>query len=144
MNTIRSSIIVYSDPQEFTGTADVLVDFSNPMFLDSLLSFCISGKIPAVLATTGYSREQLEKIEKASKEIAIFKSANMSLGISLITELARTAAKVLGESFNIEIIEKHHNKKLDSPSGTALALANAISESLPYSPSYVHGRHSAK
>jgi len=134
---------VYSDPMEFDGSADVLVDFSSPALLDTLLAFCTAKKIPAVFATTGYSPEQVNKIEKASGSIAIFRSANMSLGVSLITELSRIAARLLGSSYNIEIIEKHHNKKLDSPSGTALALADAISGALPFTPEYVHGRHSS-
>lgn len=134
---------VYADPLEYSGTADVLVDFSNPVVLDYLLDYCIRKKTPAVIATTGHSQEQLRKIEKASESIAVFRSPNMSLGVSLITELSRMAAKLLGTAYNIEIIEKHHNKKIDSPSGTALALADAISEALPYTPEYVHGRHSA-
>jgi 4-hydroxy-tetrahydrodipicolinate reductase len=145
INAVKlSGFPVYADPLEYNGSADVLVDFSNPSGLENLLSYCVRKKIPAVFATTGYTPEQITQIENASKEIAIFRSANMSLGISLITELARQAARLLGQSYNIEIIEKHHNKKLDSPSGTALALADAISGALPYSPEYVYGRHSPK
>lgn len=134
---------VYADIMEYNGTADVLVDFSNPAGLQGILSYCIRKKTPAVLATTGFDAAQIAEIEKASSEIAIFRSANMSLGVSLITELARQAAKLLGSAYNVEIIEKHHNKKIDSPSGTALMLADAISSALPYSPEYIHGRHSA-
>lgn len=93
-----------------------------------MLAYCIEKKLPAVICTTGYSPEQVAQIKEASKKIAIFYSGNMSLGINLLIELSKKAAKVFGESFDIEIIEKHHNQKLDAPSGTALMIADAITE----------------
>ena len=134
---------VFADPLEYQGAADVLIDFSNPSCLEHLLSYCKHRKLAAVFATTGYSPEQILTIEEAAGQIAIFRTANMSLGVSLITELACQAARLLGISYNIEIIEKHHNKKIDSPPGTALALADAIADALPYDPEFVYGRHSA-
>ena len=108
--------------------ADVVVDFSHPAALTALLAFCVRRGIPAVLATTGYSDEQLVEIEAAATAIPIFRSANFSLGINVLKALARQAAVLLGEDFDIEIVERHHNKKVDAPSGTALLLADAISE----------------
>ena len=99
---------------------------------------------PAVIATTGLNEQQVASIQEASKQVPIFFSANMSIGISLITELAQKAARVLGGSFDIEIIEKHHNQKIDAPSGTALMLADAISEELEQKPHYEYDRHSKR
>lgn len=132
---------VYADPREYNSTVDVLVDFSNPSSLESLLDYCINHKVPVVLATTGYSESQVKLVEAASEKIPIFRTANMSVGVSLITELAKQTAKLLGYDYNIEIIEKHHNKKLDSPSGTALAIAESLTDALPEPPQYVYGRH---
>jgi 4-hydroxy-tetrahydrodipicolinate reductase len=95
-----------------------------------------------VICTTGYSAEQVESIKEASGEIAIFYSGNMSLGVNLIIELAKQATKVLGRDFDIEIVEKHHNLKVDAPSGTALMIADGISEELDKEPQYVYDRHS--
>lgn len=124
--------------------ADVIIDFSNPATLEGLLSYAVNNKIPAVLATTGYSENDLEKIKQASKDIPIFFSFNMSLGVNLITSLAKKATEVLGEDFDIEIIEKHHNQKLDAPSGTALMLANSINDSRNNSMIYEYDRHSKR
>ena len=107
---------VYSHPMEYTGPCDCVIDFSSPDALSGLLTFCREKRCGAVLATTGYSDEQLAAIAEASREIPIFRSANMSLGINVLLELVRQAAKKL-EGFDIEIVEKHHNKKLDAPSG---------------------------
>lgn len=97
-----------------------------------------------MIATTGLNEQQVASIQEASKQVPIFFSANMSIGISLITELAQKAARVLGGSFDIEIIEKHHNQKIDAPSGTALMLADAISEELEQKPHYEYDRHSKR
>jgi 4-hydroxy-tetrahydrodipicolinate reductase len=97
-----------------------------------------------VIATTGLSPQQTEDIQKATSKTAVFSSANMSLGVSLLAELAKKAAAVLGTSFDVEIIEKHHNQKIDAPSGTALMLANAVKEGLPYEPQYVYDRHAVR
>lgn len=121
--------------------ADVIVDFSNPASLDDILEYALKNNIPCVLCTTGYSAEQVEKIKKASEQVAVFYSGNMSLGINLLIELSKEAAKVLGNEFDIEIVEKHHNQKVDAPSGTALMIADGISETLENEPQYVYDRH---
>lgn len=127
---------------EVTESVDVIIDFSNPGALDGMLEYIKKNKTPAVICTTGYSKEQIECIKEVSKESAIFYSGNMSLGINLLIEISKQAAKVLGDSFDIEIIEKHHNLKLDAPSGTALMIADGISEELSQTPQYVYDRHS--
>ena len=134
---------VYADPLEYTGNADVVIDFSSPLALDGLLQFCKMRKIGIVLATTGYSDEQLEKIQETAQEIPIFKSANMSLGINVLMELVRSAAKILS-GYDIEIIERHHNKKLDAPSGTALMIADAAASSVDYDAAYIYERESVR
>lgn len=133
---------VFSLISEVPCEADVIVDFSNPSALASILDFAKSKKIPAVLCSTGYTAEQNKIIEDASAEIAMFRSGNMSLGINLISELAKTAAKILGDSFDVEIVEAHHNLKLDAPSGTAIMLEKAVEEGLDYEPELVYDRHS--
>lgn len=140
----KNGFPVYSDPNEYTGEADALIDFSNPANLTALLDFCIARGIPAVLCTTGYSDEQLAEIEAASKKVPIFKSGNMSLGINLMMSLARKAAAVLGANFDVEILERHHNRKVDAPSGTALMLADAVASALPHESEYVYDRHSVR
>jgi 4-hydroxy-tetrahydrodipicolinate reductase len=132
---------VYADPLEFTGEADVLIDFSSPAALRGLLSYCTRHKLPCVLCTTGYSESQLEEINNASKAIPVFRSGNMSLGISLMTVLVKKAAAVLGGDFDIEIVERHHRMKLDAPSGTAYMLAEAANSALAYEAEYVYDRH---
>ena len=138
------SFPVYLDPVEFTGTADVVIDFSNPSALDGLLIYCQKHHTPLVICTTGYSDEQLEAIQAASKEIPVFRSSNMSLGINLLIDLVRRACAVLGESFDVEIIERHHRRKVDAPSGTALLLADAAASVLPYTSVNVFERQSRK
>lgn len=123
---------------------DVIIDFSNPAALDSLLEYAVKNKVPAVIATTGLSDEQVERIHQAAEQIPVFFSANMSLGVSLLAELAQKAARVLGQDFDIEIIERHHNKKVDAPSGTALMLADAISSQMDTPSQYVYDRHSKR
>ena len=132
---------VFSTPTEFRGHADVVVDFSHPAALTSLLDFCVQRKLPAVLATTGYTSEQLAAIEAAARSIPVFRSANFSLGVNVLAALVRQAAALLGEDFDVEIIERHHSKKIDAPSGTALLLAEALSSALPYKPEYIYDRH---
>ncbi len=123
--------------------ADVIVDFSNPALLDSLLKYAVAHRMPAVICTTGYSEEQKKQIQAAACEIPVFYSGNMSLGINLIIELAKKAAAVFGDGFDIEIIEQHHNQKLDAPSGTALMIAEAIS-SVKTDAEYVYDRHACR
>ena len=120
---------------------DVVIDFSTAKAVDGLLDYCVAKKLPLVLCTTGLSGEQLKKVEEASKEIAILKSANMSLGINLLLKLLKDAAKVLAPAgYDIEIVERHHNQKLDAPSGTALALADSINDELDNEYHYVYDR----
>lgn len=122
---------VYQSFEQCNVKADVIIDFSSPKLLDEMLVFALNRKIGIVLCTTGFTKEQLIQIEEASKLIPIFKSANMSMGINLIMKLIQQAAVVLSEAgFDIEIVEKHHNLKLDAPSGTALALADSMNEVL--------------
>lgn len=129
---------VYKDFASVKENADVIIDFSSPTTLDSLLTFSESRQIPAVLCATGYSEEQLKKIAAASEKTAIFRSANMSVGVNLLIDLCRKAAKTLS-SFDVEIAEMHHNQKVDAPSGTALMLADAIKDVAP-DKYYVYGR----
>ena len=136
----KSTYPVYADPMEFSGGADVLIDFSNPAALPSLLSACTRKKLPAVLCTTGYSAAQLETIAETAEAVPIFRSGNMSLGINLLRSLLRQAASVLGGGYDVEIIERHHRMKVDAPSGTALMLADAVAEGLPYTPEKVYDR----
>ena len=132
---------VYRSFSDLDVSADVIIDFSNPSVLDDLLTYAKSNKTPIILCTTGVSEAQVEKIKEASKDVAIFYSGNMSLGINLIIELSKKAAAVFSNNFDVEIIEKHHNQKIDAPSGTALMIANAIADVLPDS-QYVYDRHS--
>ena len=136
----KHSFPVYKSFDEAAEKPDVIIDFSNPAALDGMLSYAVENSVPCVICTTGYSAEQVEQIQKASERIAIFYSGNMSLGINLLIELSKQAAKVLGDTFDIEIVEKHHNLKVDAPSGTALMLADAISATLEQEPQYVYNR----
>ena len=137
-----SNFPTFNSPNEINVDADVIIDFSNPALLDALLNFAIHKKMPIVICTTGFTDEQITKIKDASKLIPIFFSGNTSIGINLLIELAKKAALVLGSNFDIEIIEKHHNKKIDAPSGTALMIANAINSVNNQNLSYVYERHS--
>ena len=131
----------YSDISHFDGSADVVVDCSVVEAIPSLIHFGIQRHIPLVICTTGLSPEQLAEVKAASEKVAILQSANMSLGINLLVNLVGKAAKLLsGSQFDIEIIEKHHNQKVDAPSGTALALANAINLALSHGMEYVYDR----
>ena len=123
---------------------DVIIDFSNPSVLPALLKYAVDTHTPAVIATTGLSPAEIKSIEKASKHVPIFFTANMSLGVNLLTALCKKAASVLGDNFDIEIVESHHNQKIDAPSGTALMLANAINNTLDNSLDYVYDRHSKR
>ena len=138
----KADFPVYKSFDEAADKPDVIIDFSNPAALDGMLAYALENRIPCVICTTGYSQEQVARIKAASEQIAVFYSGNMSLGINLLIELAKQAAKVLGGSFDIEIVEKHHNLKVDAPSGTALMIADAISDTLEQEPQYVYDRHS--
>lgn len=145
MNTeAKSDFVVYRSIAEYEGEADVIIDFSHPSALDGLLAYAGARKLPIVLATTGYDKEQIAKIEAASKEIPVFFSFNMSIGVNLLIELAKKAAVVLGDQFDIEIVEKHHNQKVDAPSGTAIMLAEGINEARDHAYRYTYDRHSQR
>lgn len=145
MNAAKfSSFPVYADPMEYAGEADVLIDFSNALALGNLLNYCTARKLPCVLCTTGYENDQLVQISHASQKIPVFRSGNMSLGINLLIQLVKKASVVLGESFDVEIIEKHHRMKVDAPSGTALMLADAAAAALPHDSEYVYDRHNVR
>lgn len=135
---------VFHKPMEINVEADVIIDFSNPALLPSLLQYAEKTGIPLVLCTTGYSSAQVDTIRRVSQSVPIFYSGNMSLGINLLIELAKKASQVLGDSFDIEIIEKHHNQKIDAPSGTALMIADGISTVRDSSTHYVYDRHSQR
>lgn len=120
-------------------TANVIIDFSHHSTINDVLDYATKTKTPLVIATTGFNKEELGKIKEASSIIPIFHSSNMSLGVNVLVKLVKEAAKALN-GFNIEIIEKHHNKKLDSPSGTAVMIANGIKEVLPDT-ECIYGRH---
>ncbi|MCX7749680.1 MAG: 4-hydroxy-tetrahydrodipicolinate reductase [Clostridia bacterium] len=135
---------VFTDLKNCDAKLDAIIDFSNPAALDSILDFALSKKIPLVMATTGLSQAQVKKLEVSAKEIPIFFSANMSLGINLLLDLVKKAAKVLEGNFDIEIVEKHHNQKLDAPSGTALAIADNINSALEKKQEYIYDRHSRR
>ena len=121
--------------------ADVVIDFSTALAIDGLLSWCVDKKVAAVVCTTGLSDEQMQVLERASEKIAVLKSANMSVGINLLEKLITEAApKLAAAGFDIEIVEKHHNQKIDAPSGTALALADAANEALGKEYEYVYDR----
>ena len=136
---------VYQSLQEYwekaEEKADVIVDFSSAKAVDALLSFCEKTGTACVLCTTGLSEEQLARVKAVSEKAAVLRSANMSLGINLLQNVLKKAAGVLAEAgFDIEIVEKHHNRKLDAPSGTALALADCINEELDGAYHYVYDR----
>lgn len=139
---------VFSSPanvsDEITKKADVIIDFSNPSALAGLLEYAVKNSIPAVISTTGLNDAQINLIKDASQKIPVFFSANMSLGVNLVCELAKKAAAVLGDSFDIEIIEMHHNQKIDAPSGTALMIADSIKEELDENTKYEYDRHSKR
>ena len=141
----NDSYPVFTSVAECDVKADVIIDFSSAAAIDKLLEDAVDKKIPVVLCTTGLSKEQDNLVEEASKKIAILKSANMSLGVNMLLKLLQSAAKVLSPAdFDIEIVEKHHNKKIDAPSGTALALADSINEALENEYTYKYNRADVK
>ena len=144
LNTVSDSFPIYSSFDEIKEDADVIIDFSNPALLNDLLDFAVKKSMPVVIATTGYDESQKKQIEEASRKTSVFFTYNMSLGINLLANLAKKAVQVLGDGFDIEIIEKHHNQKIDAPSGTALMLADAICEELNKSMKYEYDRHSKR
>ena len=133
-------IPVYKTFADVTEQADVIIDFSSPIGLKERLDFAKANKMGVVLAATGFTADDLKMVDEYAKEIAIFKTANLSLGVNLMQALIKTAAEVLGEAYDVEIIERHHNLKKDAPSGTALMLADTINEAFDGNKKYVNGR----
>lgn len=140
VNLYQNPYPVYEAPSQVQEQCDVIIDFSNPARLYDLLIFCVNTNTAVVIATTGLSEEQEARIKDVSKKIPVFKSSNTSLGISLVLDLVRKSTNVLQEAFDIEIIEKHHNKKIDAPSGTAYMIAQAINEEMSNEMVYNYGR----
>ena len=142
---ITNPFPVFSRIEDCNIEADVIIDFASAKAVDALLAYCVERKLPCVLCTTGLSEEQLTKVEEAAKEVAVLKSANMSLGVNTLLKLLKEAAAVLAPAgFDIEIVEKHHNLKVDAPSGTALALADSVNEALNNEYEYVYDRSSRR
>ena len=132
---------VFDEIEKCNVEADCIIDFSAAPAVDKLLDYCVEKNIPCVLCTTGLSEAQLAKVDEVSKKVAVLKSANMSLGINLLIKMLKEATSVLAPAgYDIEIVEKHHNQKLDAPSGTALALADSINEELNGEYEYVYDR----
>lgn len=131
---------VYSNIYECNDEIDVILDFSRPDSLDSLLDFAKQKNIPVVICTTGLTSEQLDKINEYSKILPIFRSANMSLGVNIVNNILKKVSALLYNNYDIEIIEKHHNQKVDSPSGTALLLANTIKNAIQEETNFIYGR----
>jgi 4-hydroxy-tetrahydrodipicolinate reductase len=141
-DTIKNSYPVFTDLSKCDEKLDVIIDFSNPNAFGKLIAYAEARKLPLVMCTTGLTQAQLKHLEESSKNIPVFFSANMSLGVNLLIDLVKKAAKVLEHNFDIEIIEKHHNQKLDAPSGTALAIADGINSALEEKQEYIYDRHS--
>jgi len=138
----ESSYPVYTSLEDTIERPDVVIDFSHHSCLEGLLAYGVSRNVPLVICTTGFAPAEKQKMADASKTLPILNSANMSLGVNLILSLVKQAAALLCDSFDIEIVEKHHNQKIDSPSGTALMIADAISSTLYDAVEYKYGRHS--
>ena len=137
---IKNPYPVFSNIADCNVDADVIIDFSNAKAIDGLLDYVEAKKMPVVLCT-GLSEEQLQRVEKVSKEVAVLKSANMSLGINTIMKLLQQAVQVFAPAgYDVEIVEKHHNQKLDAPSGTAIALADSMNEVMDHQYEYIYDR----
>lgn len=142
--TAYADFPIVTAPTELPQKPDVIIDFSHPSCLDALIEYGLSTGTPIVFATTGYSDEQIAKIKKTAEQIPVFFTFNMSLGINLLVELAKKATSILGDQFDIEIVEKHHNQKIDAPSGTAIMIAEAVNEVRNNTCQYVYDRHSQR
>ena len=142
VNARQNPFPVFASLAECSVEADVVVDFSSAVAVDGLLDACVAKKLPLVLCTTGLSEEQLAHVEAATKEIPILRSGNMSLGINLLMKVVEEVAGVLlSADFDPEIVEKHHRRKLDAPSGTALMLAEAVNRAVDHSYDICLDRH---
>lgn len=137
----KNSYPVFTDIKACDVEADAIIDFSAAPAVDALLDYAVEKQIPVVVCTTGLSEEQLEKLEEASKKVAVLRSANMSLGVNMLLKLLKEATAILAPAgFDVDIVEKHHRRKLDAPSGTALALADAVNEAVDNEYEYVYDR----
>lgn len=141
---IRGNYPVFPRPDMCAVAGDVIIDFSHPSVTEILLDYALKTNTPVVLATTGLGEEQIQKVREAARKIPVFFTANMSLGVNLVAHLCKRAAAILGTQFDIEIVERHHNQKVDAPSGTALMLADVIAQSLPHEPQYVFNRQGVR
>ncbi len=138
---IQNDYPVFKNVTECDVEADVIIDFSNAAAVDGLLAYSAEKQVPVVLCSTGLSEEQLAKVKETSAKVAVLKSANMSLGINLLMKLLKEATGVLSPAgYDVEIVEKHHNQKLDAPSGTAIALADSVNEAAGNQYEYVYDR----
>ena len=137
----KNDFPVYGTIGQCEVQADAVIDFSNAAAVDGLLDWCVEKQVPVVLCSTGLSEEQLEKVNQVSEKVAVLKSANMSLGINTLMDLLQKAVKIFAPAgFDVEIVEKHHNQNLDAPSGTAIALADAMNEAMDGQYEYVYDR----
>lgn len=139
-----SDFPIYSSFSQVSEKPDVIIDFSHPSALKDTLDYALTNKVPAVIATTGLDEQHIELVNEAAKKVPVFFTYNMSLGVNLLAELAKMATKVLANDFDIEIVEAHHNQKIDAPSGTAIMLADAINETLDNEYEYEYDRHSKR
>ena len=145
MNQESKEYPVYRDIFECKVKADAVIDFSSAAAVERLLAYCTEQKLPCVLCTTGLSAEQLEKVNEASKETAVLRSANMTLGVNLLMKLLKEAVSTLAPAgFDVEIVEKHHHFKVDAPSGTAIALADSMNEEMDGAYEYIYDRSSVR
>lgn len=141
INPVNAKFPTFTDINDCNMEADVIIDFSTAIAVNSVIDYAINKKMPAVICTTGLDKKTFDKIENATKQIAIFKSSNMSIGINLLASILKKVSYILEENgFDIEILDKHHNQKIDCPSGTALLLADSINESMDNKFDYVYDR----
>jgi len=138
------TIPVYTAPAEVAVPVDAVIEFSHHTATAALLDWAEEKGVPCVICTTGHTEEEIARIHAAAEKIPVFYSGNMSLGINLMIELAKKAAAILGGEYDIEIVEKHHNKKLDAPSGTALMIANAVADTVDFDAEFVYERQSKR
>ncbi len=141
---MNSTYPVFTSANDFHGDVDVIIDFSHPSALSSTLDFALNNNKPVIIATTGFSKEQIDEIHLASQKIPVFFPANMSIGVNLMTELVKKATALLCEDFDIEVIEAHHNQKIDAPSGTANMLISSIQEACNEPKTLEFDRHSKR
>mgnify|MGYP002923934114 CR=1 FL=1 len=140
----QNGIPVYDSLEKLDGKGDVIIDFSAPAAVEKALTYCEAHKMPIVVCTTGLSEELQLKVVQLSRLVPVFKSANMSIGINLLSELCKRASAILGADYDVEIVEQHHHNKLDAPSGTALMIADAAAGACGHETEYVFERHSVR